>query len=58
LSEFNEFVWPGFDLAFVPGRMPPTIAYGYLTPGFFAKVRDRWLELDAEVKSRVVLREE
>ncbi|MFZ1102028.1 MAG: hypothetical protein WAN86_04140, partial [Hyphomicrobiaceae bacterium] len=31
LSEFNEFVWPGFDLALIPGRNPPTVAYGYLT---------------------------
>jgi hypothetical protein len=58
LSEFNEFVWPGFDLALVPRRMPPTVAYGYLTPGFFVKVRDRWLELDAAAKSRGVPREE
>lgn len=35
LSEFNEFVWPGFDLAIVPGRTPPSVAYGYLSPGFF-----------------------
>jgi hypothetical protein len=34
LSEFNEFVWPGYDLATVPGRSPPTVAYGFLTPGF------------------------
>jgi len=58
LSEFNEFVWPGFDLAFVPGREPRTVAYGYLTQGFFAKVRDRWLKLDAEAKSRGVARDE
>jgi hypothetical protein len=44
LTEFNEFVWPGFDLAAVPGRTPPTAAYGYLPPGFFVKMRDRWLE--------------
>lgn len=47
LSEFNEFVWPGFDLAIIPGRTPRTMAYGFLTPGFFARVRDRWLALDA-----------
>ena len=40
LSELNEFVWPGFDLADVPGRKPRTVAYGFLTPGFFARVRD------------------
>jgi hypothetical protein len=58
LSEFNEFVWPGFDLALVPGRNPPTVAYGYLTPGFFSKLRDRWLELDAAAKSRGIPRDE
>jgi hypothetical protein len=58
LSEFNEFVWPGFDLAQVPERTPQTVAYGYLTPGFFAKVRDRWLALDATAKSQAVARDE
>jgi hypothetical protein len=58
LSEFNEFVWPGFDLAPIPGRTPPTVAYGFLTPGFFNKLRDRWLQLDAANKSRGVDRDE
>ena len=58
LSEFNEFVWPGFDLALVPGRTPATVAYGYVTPGFFAKLRDRWLALDATAKSHGVARDE
>ena len=51
LSEFNEFLWPGFDLALIPGRTPQTIAYGFLTPGFFSTLRDRWLQLDAQAKS-------
>jgi hypothetical protein len=57
LSELNEFVWPGFDLANVPGRTPRTVAYGFLTPGFFASVRERWLALDAAAKSRAVPRD-
>jgi hypothetical protein len=57
LSEFNEFVWPGFDLAFVPGRTPGTFAYGFLTPGFLASLRDRWLALDDAAKSRGVERD-
>lgn len=57
LSEFNEFVWPGMDLNIVPGRMPRTIAYGFLTTGFFASVRDQWLELDAASKSKRVPRD-
>jgi hypothetical protein len=58
LSEFNEFVWPGFDLAVVPGRTPRTFAYGFLTPGFFISLRDRWLALDAANKSKSVPRDE
>lgn len=57
LSEFNEFVWPGFDLNVVPGRTPRSVAYGFLTAGFFASVRDRWLELDAAGKSKAVPRD-
>ena len=58
LSELNEFVWPGFDLARIPGRFPNTFAYGFLTPGFFASLRDRWLALDAAGKSQSVPRDE
>ena len=47
ISEFNDFVWPGFDLGIVPGRTPRTVAYGFLTQGFFARLRNRWLALDA-----------
>lgn len=57
LSEFNEFVWPGFDLVVVPGRTPRTMAYGFLTPGFFKSLRDRWLALDAANKSKGVPRD-
>jgi hypothetical protein len=57
LSEFNEFVWPGFDLGIVPGRKPHTVAYGYLTAGFFARIRERWLALDAAGKSTGVSRD-
>jgi hypothetical protein len=57
LSEFNEFVWPGFDLRSIPGRTPPTMAYGFLTPGFFATLRDRWFALDAVRKTMPVSRD-
>ena len=57
LSELNQFVWPGFDLADVPGRKPRTVAYGFLAPGFFPRVRERWLALDAAAKSRAVPRD-
>jgi hypothetical protein len=57
LSEFNEFVWPGFDLAIVPRRTPRTVAYGFLTPGFFARLRERWLAVDASSRSKRVPRD-
>jgi hypothetical protein len=57
LSEFNEFVWPGFDLRVIPGRAPRTMAYGFLPSGFFAKMRDCWLALDAAGKSQGVARD-
>ena len=57
LTEFNEFIWPGFDLSELPGRKPATIAYGFLTADFFETVRERWLELDAEGKSDSVARD-
>jgi hypothetical protein len=57
LSEFNVFVWPGYDLAVIPNRTPATIAYGFLSAGFFAKVRERWLALDAVNASRLVSRD-
>jgi hypothetical protein len=58
LSEFNEFVWPGFDLRVIPGRTPASVAYGFVTAGFFNALRDRWLALDAAGKSKPVSREE
>jgi len=57
LSDFNEFIWPGFDLGIVPGRNPRTVAHGFLTAGFFNRLRDRWLELDAKGKSTGVSRD-
>jgi hypothetical protein len=58
LSEFNEFIWPGFDLGLVPGRNPRTVAYGFLTSGFFSSLRDRWLELHASRGSASVARDD
>ena len=44
LDEFNEFVWPGFDLRPVPGK-PARYDYGFLPPALFAIVLARILEL-------------
>ena len=33
-------------------RTPRTMAYGFVPSGFFAKMRDCWLALDAAGKSK------
>ncbi len=47
LSEWNEFVWPGPDLRRVPGS--DAFAYGMMSPGLFASIRNAFL---AVVRSR------
>jgi hypothetical protein len=44
LDEFNEFVWPGFDLRPIPDN-PMQYSYGMLPPNLFLRIRDRILEL-------------
>jgi hypothetical protein len=43
LAEWNEFVWPGPDLRPIPDAGERSIAYGTLTRGFFAQVRDEFI---------------
>lgn len=43
LDEFNDFIWPGPDLRFLPGQGPESAAYGYLPPKLLLVVRDRFL---------------
>jgi hypothetical protein len=45
LSEWNEFVWPGPDLRRAPNGDESTAAYGFLPPGLFSSIRDRFLAL-------------
>jgi hypothetical protein len=52
LDEFNEFVWPGFDLRNVPGK-PSRYDYGFLPPALFAKIITRVLELHRAGKADV-----
>ena len=47
LSEWNEFVWPGPDLRRVAEN--DEFAYGMLSPGLFASIRNAFL---AVVRSR------
>jgi len=44
VSEANDFIWPGPDLRFPPGKTSADAAYGFLPPGLFRIVRDRFLE--------------
>jgi hypothetical protein len=44
VTETNDFLWPGPDLAPVPGASPKRFDYGMLPPRFFAHVRDQLLK--------------
>ena len=46
VTEANVFAWPGPDLRFLPGKGPESAAYGFLPPGFFRIVRERFLAAD------------
>lgn len=50
LSEANIFIWPGPDLRMERGAGPESVAYGFLPPGYFRIVRDRYLALDKALK--------
>lgn len=43
VSEANDFTWPGPDLRFLPGQGPDSAAYGFLPPGLFRIVRERFI---------------
>lgn len=45
LSELNAFIWPGPDLRPVTGEGLASVAYGFLPPGLFRIVRERFLEV-------------
>jgi hypothetical protein len=58
VSEANVFAWPGPDLRFLPGRGPESWVYGFLPPGFFRVIRDRFLAADRNKKAALVARTE
>ena len=58
VSEANVFRWPGPDLRFLPGMGPESAVYGFLPPGFFRVVRDRFLAADRNGKAALVTRTE
>lgn len=43
ISEVNRFVWPGVDLAAVPGK-PGRFDYGFLPPGLYKKITGMFAE--------------
>lgn len=45
LTELNEFVWPGPDLRPLPGKGADSVAFGFLPPGLFKIVRERFLAI-------------
>ncbi len=52
LEEGNDFIWPGPDLRAVPGSSPSSASYGFLPPGLFKIVVERFLAL-AQHRRRV-----
>ncbi len=58
MDEANVFSWPGPDLRFLPDKGPPSSAYGFLPPGFFRVVRDRFLAVAQEKRALLVKRTE
>jgi len=57
LTEVNEFTWPGPDLRTIGGNAA-TVAFGFLPPGFFRVIRDRYLALQRRSKASKVPRTE
>lgn len=58
VTEANIFAWPGPDLRFLPGRGPESAAYGFLPPGFFRVVRERFLAIQRNRRTALVTRSE
>ena len=44
VTETNDFLWPGPDLALVSGSAPARFHYGMLPPRFFSHVREQILK--------------
>jgi len=55
-TEANVFLWPGPSLRLLPGQGPESAAHGFLPPGLFRTVRDRFLALRHERRARTVPR--
>jgi hypothetical protein len=58
LSEANDFLWPGPDLAKVGDPRDGNFVYGHLPPKFFTEVVRQFVELNRKRRVRVVPRTE
>jgi hypothetical protein len=45
LDDFNEFLWPGYDLRIIPGKNG-RYDYGFIPPVLFKQISQKVLELD------------
>jgi hypothetical protein len=58
VSEINRFVWPGPDLRQVSSAEPERFEYGFLPPGLFRQVIERFKVTVAARRLRIVRRTE
>lgn len=58
LDEANRFTWPGPDIRPFDTPKGRSISYGFLPPGVFKAIRDRFLALDAAAQTVAVTRTE
>jgi hypothetical protein len=58
ISELNEFIWPGPDLRPAVSGDLGSVAFGFLPPGLFRVVRERYLALHAARQVEIVHRTE
>jgi hypothetical protein len=57
LDEFNDFIWPGYDVRGIPGSEPVRFDYGMLPPRLFAAIRDAVLDQARKHRLRRVPRD-
>jgi hypothetical protein len=58
VSEINRFVWPGPDLRPISSAEPERFEYGFLPPGLFRQVIERFKATVAARRLRTVKRTE
>lgn len=50
LDDFNEFIWPGYDLRSISGK-PGSFDYGFLPPLLLKQIINKILDLRSKAKS-------